>query len=163
VRTTDNGRGSIKIRQANCGDAPRLHELHTAAVRRLCAGHYSKEILDGWLLNRSADSYLPPLQRGAIFVAERDETVLGFGEAASGTVVAVYVDPSISRQGIGSLLLRYALECARDSHAGPVRVESTLNATGFYARHGFREVKRSTVQRNQVAVPIVVMEHSGVG
>jgi GNAT superfamily N-acetyltransferase len=37
-------------------------------------------------------------------------------------------------------------------------VESTLNAAGFYARHGFGEIGRSTLSRNQVDVPVVVME-----
>jgi len=153
---------SVAIRHARPGDASRLHEVHTAAVRTLCADYYPAEILDGWLLNRSADGYLPPIERGAIFVAERDSTVLGFGEAAPGVVVAVYVHPSVAHQGIGSALLRYALERARQSHSGPITVESTLNASAFYARRGFREVKRSTVKRNRVEVPIVVMEHNAV-
>jgi hypothetical protein len=58
---------------------------------------YSAEILDGWLLNRSPDGYLPPIKSGAIFVAERNSIVLGFGEAAPGVVVAIYVDPSVLR------------------------------------------------------------------
>lgn len=37
-------------------------------------------------------------------------------------------------------------------------MESTLNAAGFYARHGFGEIGRSTLSRNQVDVPVVVME-----
>jgi GNAT superfamily N-acetyltransferase len=152
----------LAIRQAHPGDAPRLNQLHTAAVRALCAGHYSAEILDGWLFNRSPDGYLPPIKRGAIFVAERNSIVLGFGEAALGVVVAIYVDPSVARQGIGAALLVHALELARRNHLGPVRLESTLNASAFYERYGFREVKHSTIKRNHVEVPIVVMEHDAV-
>jgi GNAT superfamily N-acetyltransferase len=87
---------------------------------------------------------------------------LGFGEAAPGVVVAVYVDPSVARQGIGAALVAHAIELARRNHVGPVRVESTLNARAFYARHGFLEIGRSAVTRNHVEVPIVVMEHNGV-
>jgi putative acetyltransferase len=139
-----------------------LHEVHTAAVRTLCAKDYPLAILEGWLLNRSPDSYLAPIERGVIFVAERDSRILGFGEAAPGAVVAVYVDPTVTHQGIGATLLRSALERARQSHSGPVTVESTLNAIAFYERHGFREIKRSSVKRNHVQVPIVVMEHDAV-
>jgi N-acetylglutamate synthase-like GNAT family acetyltransferase len=153
---------SITIRQAHRGDAPRLHELHTVAVRALCADHYAPEILDAWLSSRTPEGYLPPIERGAIFVAERDSSILGFGESAPGAVVAVYVHPSVVRQGVGTMLLRHALARARESHSGPVTVESTLNASAFYARRGFREVKRSTVKRNDVEVPIVVMEHRAV-
>ena len=152
----------VKIRQAHSEDAPCLHQLHTAAVRALCANHYSTEVLDGWLLNRSPEGYLPPIECGTIFVAERDLTILGFGEAAPGVVVAVYVHPSATHQGIGSALLSHALEMARRSHIGPIRVESTLNASAFYERQGFCETKRSTVRRNNIDVPIVVMEHNAV-
>jgi hypothetical protein len=39
-----------------------------------------------------------------------------------------------------------------------VRVESTLNAVGFHKRFGFAETGRSVVRRNQIEVPIVIME-----
>ena len=136
----------------------RLHELHTASVRTLCASHYSADIIGGWLQNRSAEGYLAPINRGAIFVAETGNRIVGFGEAAAGVVVAVYVDPAVPRQGVGSALLRHALEQARLEHSGPVRVESTLNAIGFYERHGFREIARATTKRGPVEVPIVRME-----
>src|SRR2546430_8960520 len=114
--------GSALLRQARREDALRLHELHTASVRTLCDSHYAAEIIGGWLQTRSAEGYLAPIKRGVLFVAQRDDRIIGFGEI---------------RQGVGSALLRHALERARLAHRGPVRVESTLNAIGFYAKHGF--------------------------
>src|ERR1700680_3496862 len=51
---------SIKIRTARPEDASRLHELHAASVRALCAKHYSKDIIEGWLQSRTPSGYLPP-------------------------------------------------------------------------------------------------------
>lgn len=146
------------IRQAHREDAPRLHELHTFSVRSLCTPHYSSEIIDGWLQNRNPTGYLSPIKRGAIFVAEASSKIIGFGEATTGVIVALYVDPLVTQQGVGSALLRHAVEVARRDHDGPIRVESTLNASRFYERHGFKEIKRSTIKRNLVDVPIVLME-----
>ena len=117
------------------------------------------DVIDAWLWNRGPSGYVGPIERGAVFVAERAGRVTGFGEAAPGTVIAVYVDPAEVRQGIGSAILRHAVALAREGHDGPVRLEATLNARDFYARAGFREVKHSTVKRNQVDVPVVVMEY----
>ena len=156
MQATSRTHRDLVIRQAKREDAPRLHELHTASVRTLCALHYSPDIIDGWLQNRSASGYLPPIERGAIFVAERDSTIIGFGEAAAGIIVAVYVDPGAIRQGVGSIILRHAIEMA--GRGGPTRLQSTLNAGGFYERHGFRELRRSSIKRNLVEVPTVVME-----
>jgi GNAT superfamily N-acetyltransferase len=150
---------SVTIRTATPTDAPRLDDLHAASVRALCAGHYSPEIIDGWLLDRTPDGYLPPIGRGAIFVAELSGEIVGFGETAPGTVVAIYVDPARTRRGVGRCLLLRALDRARDDGSASVVVESTLNASPFYQQHGFREVRRETVTRNQVQVPIVVMVH----
>ncbi len=149
----------IVIRPARLEDAPRLHELHTASVRVLCSSDYSAQIIEAWLLNRTPAGYLDPIERGALFIAERGGRVVGFGEAAAGTVIAIYVDPEDVRQGVGTAILRHAVRMARREHNGTVRLEVTLNARDFYERAGFREVKRSTVKRNHVDVPVVVMEY----
>lgn len=149
----------VLIRTATLDDASRLHELHTSSIRAICAGHYSRDIVEGWLLHRSPAGYAEPIERKAVFVAELNGEVVGFGEAAAGVIVAVYVDPSAIGQGVGRAILAHALNCARRDHAGPIRLESTLNACGFYKRHGFIEVKRATVKRNHVEVAVVVMEH----
>ena len=148
----------VVIRPARLEDAPRLHELHTASVRALCSSHYSADVIDAWLLNRAPSGYLSPIERGVLFVAERTDRIVGFGEAAAGTVIAVYVDPSDVLQGVGTAILRHAVGLARREHDGPVRLEATLNARDFYKRAGFREVKHSSVKRNRADVPVVIME-----
>jgi GNAT superfamily N-acetyltransferase len=149
---------TFRIRQAGPADATRLHELHTMSVRTLCRGHYSPDVIDGWLLNRRPEGYLKPLERGDIFVVERGADVIGFGEAVRGVIIAVYVDPGAVMIGVGSAIMRHALEVARRDHNGPIRLESTLNAVLFYERFGFREVERSSVARGNVTVPVIVME-----
>ncbi len=150
------------IRTALTEDAPRIHAIHTAAVRTICAMYYPSEIIDGWLLNRTPACCLPSIERKAIFVAEIKQEIVAFGEATSGSVVAVYVDPAAIGKGVGRLILAHAIELARHGHSGPIRVESTLNASSFYEHHGFVEMDRSCVKRNHVEVQIVVMERRGV-
>ena len=73
-------------------------------------------------------------------------------------IIAVYVAPGSVRHGVGSAIMHQALKVARQEHHTAIRLESTLNAIGFYERFRFREVERSSVIRGQVAVPVVVME-----
>jgi GNAT superfamily N-acetyltransferase len=147
-------------RTATLADAARLHELHTAAVRQLCAPHYAPDIIDGWLANRTPSGYLQAIERAAIFVVEHAGRIVGFGEADAGFVVACYVEPTLARRGVGSTIMAHALTIARHGHDGPVRVEATLNAAAFYERFGFRAVARSSVQRNDVDIPVVLMERA---
>jgi GNAT superfamily N-acetyltransferase len=149
---------NLTIRQASFADAARLHELHSVSVRTLCSGHYGPEVLDGWLANHGAQGYLAPIGRGDLFVVEDGGRIVGFGEAVPGQIIAVYVDPAATHRGVGAAIMDRALVMARNGHAGPIRLESTLNAQAFYQCFGFHVVERSAVQRNETAIQAVIME-----
>ena len=153
------GTKNIILRPSKREDADRLHELHTASVRTLCKNCYSEEVIDGWLLNRTPSGYHKPIDSHALFVAELEGQIVGFGEAVPGRIVAVYADPGHIHQGIGTMILAHAVDMARKDHKGPIRLESTLNARDFYSHAGFREIEQSTVHRNHVDVPVVIMEY----
>jgi GNAT superfamily N-acetyltransferase len=145
------------IRQATECDAERIHEIHIAAVRDLCGTSYEPKVIDGWLRGRSAAGYAWSIGKGATFVAEVGNVVVGFCEAIPGEILAVFVEPAWTGQGIGAALFSNAWKRAAGS-GGVVRLESTLNATTFYEHFGFRALGRSAVRRNDVDVPVVVME-----
>jgi GNAT superfamily N-acetyltransferase len=148
----------LNIRTATAADAPRLHALHTASVRRICAPHYAPEVIDGWLADRTPAGYVMRIERAELFVVTHETDILGFGEATPGVIVACYVDPAFVRRGVGAAIMARALELARRGHDGAIRVQATLNAASFYARFGFRELGRSTLRRGDVDVPYVLME-----
>ena len=147
----------ISLRPATTLDAEAIHELHLNSVRALCASSYEPGIIVGWLKDRTPAGYLRGIAEGAIFIAEVQSRIVGFSEAAPGEVVAVFVDPQWSRKGVGTALLSRALSAAAGTPR-PVRLESTLNAVSFYERRGFRQISRSSVRRNDVEVPVVIME-----
>jgi GNAT superfamily N-acetyltransferase len=149
---------NVTIRPASPSDAGRIHEVHVASVRALCAPSYDEIVVDGWLQGRSAEGYLRGISEGATFVAEVSSGIVGFCEAVPGEVRAVFVEPDRAGQGVGSVLLSYALSLACGKSHGAVRLESTLNAVAFYEHFGFRQIHRATVRRNDVDVPVVVME-----
>lgn len=151
---------NVFVRPALAADAERLHALHTASVRGLCGDHYSADIIDGWLLNRSADIYRPIIERGDIFVAVDEERVVGFGEAVPGEIRAIYVDPAEARKGIGTVLMHHAMRIAGHTAHGTIALVSSLNAVAFYERFGFRVTRRTVFPRNEVLVPVAEMTHS---
>ncbi len=151
---------TVGIRQATTTDTERIHEIHTQSVKTLCKGHYSSEQITGWLKNRSPQGYLPGIERGEMFVAADGISVLGFGHAIPGEILAIFVAPEYAKQGVGILLLAQALTAARAGSQRDVYLESTLNAQDFYKRAGFVEVERSTVRRNDVLLPVIRMVSS---
>ncbi len=147
----------LLIRPAAVADAEAIHRVHTASVRELCARSYDSRTIEGWLLGRSVAGYLRGISNGITVVAQREGQVVGFSEAVSGEVLAVFVDPASSRSGVGAALLAEALERAGGDRVN-IRLEATLNAVGFYERFGFVSTAQRTVRRNDVDVPVVVME-----
>ena len=148
---------TLLIRQATDRDAERIHEVHLASVRGLCRTAYEPKVIDGWLRGRSAAGYAVGIGQGAMFVAEIDAVVVGFCHAIQDEIIAMFVHPASTGQGVGAALLSNALERAARS-GRVVRLESTLNAVAFYERFGFRALGRSTVRRNDVDIPVVIME-----
>jgi GNAT superfamily N-acetyltransferase len=70
------------------------------------------------------------------------------------------VEPGWAGRGVGTVLLSHALRLGSAQSSGSARVESTLNAVTFGEHFGFRQINSTTVRRNEVDVPVVVMEKS---
>lgn len=149
---------AVSIRTAEVADIERIFELHLIAIRELCISHYSSDTIDRWLHGRKPAGFNSCVAEESCFVALLDSDIAGFCCATPGEVSALFVDPAHARSGIGSQILTHALQIARQEHVGPVRVESTLNAVDFYTHHGFVVVEHTTARRNNVELPVVIME-----
>lgn len=66
--------------------------------------------------------------------------MVAFVDAEPGEVTRLFLLPEAAGAGLGRRLLEIGIEKARLGHDGPIKVESTVNAQGFYQRHGFRPV-----------------------
>lgn len=146
------------IRTANREDAPTIYAIHHTSLTTLCVTHYPLDTLRRWFSNKSVEGYYPAIDDGEMFVCEADMTTMGFGHAIPGEVVAIFVHPDFAGQGVGRCLLRHAVEFASKDYDGPIKLSATLNAEPFYAKHGFHEVRRYTLERGDLQFPVVEME-----
>lgn len=146
------------IRTANREDAPTIYTIHHASLITLCVSHYSLDTLQCWFSGKTVEGYYLAIDDGEMFVCELNKVVIGFGHAVPGEVVAIFVHPDFAGQGVGNCLLSYAIQCASKDYDGPIKLIATLNAEPFYARHGFSEVRRYTLERGDLQFPVVEME-----
>lgn len=80
--------------------------------------------------------------RGRVMLLEDEGCVLGFsvGDERSGTVMALYVDPSLCGLGYGHCLLNELLDClwqTRDADL-TLTLESDSQSIGFFSDEGWR-------------------------
>lgn len=112
-------------------------------------------------------------------MAERERTVVGFGHLvppaareaesadpvdpegpapAEGEVTAIYVHGDHAREGVGSALLEHLQRVARQQGLDALALTSSLNAVGFYERHGYERVREATHETTREAeLDVVVM------
>lgn len=148
----------MQITPATISHAPEMNRLHTDAVRMTCKDFYTEEQIEAWLGGRTAEGYHEGINKGEMYVAEDDGKVVGSGHAIPGEVVAIFVDPDSQEKGVGKLLLDHGLQIALKGHE-EVKVESTVNAEGFYEKNGFVKVRDDVHVRKGVEAPIVVMKN----
>jgi GNAT superfamily N-acetyltransferase len=118
---------------------------------------YSQETITGWLKGRSPEGYRG-IAKKEMYVFEDQAEILGFSHVVPGEVVAIFVSPKSARKGIGTVLLNHAIPYAEGNWDGPIRIEATLNAVHFYKSAGFKKVEETIVVRNEIEIPIVIME-----
>lgn len=148
----------MEIKTATIKDSKEMHRLHTDAVLKTCKDFYTKEQIDAWLHGRTPEGYHEAIKKGDMYVAENNDKIVGFGHVLPGEIVAIFVDPTFHKKGAGKLLLDYGLEIALKGHK-KVKVESTVNAEGFYKKHGFVKIRDEVHIKRGIEVPIIILEY----
>lgn len=147
----------MQIKTATTNHAQDLHRIHTDAVNKACQNFYTEKQIKAWLKGRSPEGY-EGIEKGEMYVAEEKGKIVGFGHAIPGEILAIFVDPAFHGKGIGKLLLEHGLKMAL-KNCKKVKVESALNAEGFYKKHRFVKIKDDVCLRNGVEIPVVIMEY----
>lgn len=148
---------AVVLRPAHAGDGAQLFAVTQQSVIGLAKGHYSSAQIDSWMGARTPVYYEDLIARGRMVVAERAGTVVGFVDAEPGEVTRLFLLPDAAGAGLGARLLAIGVETARAGHDGPIKVESTVNAEGFYRRHGFRPVGKGYFSHDIGGDPIEIV------
>jgi GNAT superfamily N-acetyltransferase len=137
------------VRPLGVADLDGIGALQEASILELGASSYSRAQLEAWA--RFGWHYRRKLleEEGAFFVAERALRLAGVGGwSPDGQIPAqawlryLFVHPEDARQGIGRMLVEAVEADARRRGKAGFWVWSSLNAEGFYARLGYRRVRR---------------------
>lgn len=148
---------SINLRPARQGDGEALFDITRRSVAALARNHYSPQQIAGWMGDRKAAFYEDLIAQGQVVVAEYKGKIMGFVDAEPGEVTRLFLLPGVAGSGLGAKLLAIGIENARKGHTGPIKVESTINAEGFYRRHGFRTVERGYFSHGLGGDPIEIV------
>jgi len=148
---------TVSLRPARQGDGEVLFDITRRSVAALARDHYSPEQIASWMGDRSPAYYEDLISRGQVVVAEYKGKIMGFVDSEPGEVTRLFLLPGVAGSGLGVRLLNIGIENARKVHTGPIKVESIINAEGFYRRHGFRTIERGYFSHGLGGDPIEIV------
>ncbi|WP_336021793.1 GNAT family N-acetyltransferase [Halobellus salinisoli] len=129
---------TLSYRPAAASDIPRLVEIHRRAVREIGSGYYTNRQIKAWTAEAREDAY-PIADSEVVLVAERDGTVVGFGQLTveRPEIAKLFVDPDYAGDGVGASLLAELERVAVERGVSELFLDSSLNAANFYHRNGY--------------------------
>src|SRR2546430_3337168 len=131
-------RGSdlMQIRRAEAADEEALASIRRRAILALAVPAMSREQAERWATRGAADRVARAMQEHDVWVAV-EGAAIGWVEVDRDRVAALYVSPSCSRRGVGSVLLTFAETSIRSSGYTTAHLESSQNALDYYLRRGY--------------------------
>ncbi len=154
----------IRIRRARRTDIPRISRLYYETVRLVNARDYSAEQIRAWAPRIYPDAFWQRrFRRYAVFVAEVEQTVVGFAELSSrGDVDCFYVHHAHQHKGIGSALMSRIEREALSRGNRRLYADVSTTAEPFFRRMGFRVIRRqTTIYRNRAFKQAVMAKGLG--
>jgi GNAT superfamily N-acetyltransferase len=140
----------VQPRRARVDEARAVAELwlrsRYASIPAIPAPVHTDDAVREWY----ATEVLPNRE---VWVVEADESVVAMMVLKDEWVDALYVDPTRTGEGIGSLLVDLAKECRPDG-LDLWAFQSNVRALRFYERHGFVEIE-TTDGDNEEGAPDV--------
>jgi putative acetyltransferase len=126
----------MQIRRAEAADEEALVRIRRSAILALAVPALSREQAARWATRAAADRIARAIREHDAWVAV-EGAAIGWVEVDRDRVAALYVSPSCSRRGVGSVLLALAETSIRSSGYATARLESSQNALDFYLRRGY--------------------------
>ena len=126
----------MQIRRAEATDEQALARIRRSAILALAVPTMSREQAEQWAARAAANRIARAIQDHDVWMAVEGATI-GWVEVDRDRVAALYVAPSCSRRGVGSVLLALAETSIRTSGYTTAHLESSQNALHFYLRRGY--------------------------
>ena len=143
----------MDIREARHGDEEGIWKAHTRAITQISAKDYPADVINE-LVSRQPVDNIEQIDGHQQFVAEIDDTIVGFGALRlnDGEVVVLIVDPDFIRQGIGTQLLAQLEKAAVSAGLQRLVVGSSIYGRPFYQTCGYAGDAMRTVKGRRTGV-----------
>ncbi len=141
-------------------DAELLAILMQASIEELAVDDYTEDQRDAWAASAEAEIFAKKLATNLTLVAvDADGEPVGFAVLVQNAAIAhVHVHPDLIAMGIGNTLCTALEKLAVARGSEGLLADVTDNAKGFFAKLGFVEKARNTINYGDVWLGTTTME-----
>ncbi|RNT20244.1 GNAT family N-acetyltransferase [Klebsiella aerogenes] len=134
----------MNVRRFIDGDEIALFQVFLSSVRNIASHDYTAEQIEAWApSNINQRKWFNRIRELKPFVAEVDGEIAGYADVQSnGYIDNFFVSGTMSRQGVGTLLMNRIYEEATILGIEVLTSDVSKTAELFFLRHGFNVVER---------------------
>jgi N-acetylglutamate synthase-like GNAT family acetyltransferase len=151
----------MKIRRAKIKDAGLMSRLVKRTIVKINGPFYSQRQISAWKKSISAAGYRKRIRAGSRFIlaAEEKGLMMGMGvlNAEKKMITGMYVSCGQIRRGIGRKIIRVLEKQAKKRKIKKLALNSSLSATEFYKKMGYRWIKKTAIKMGGIKIPCVLM------
>lgn len=137
----------MTIRRSRPEDAAALAKLARDTIRTINVKDHTEEIMKAWSKGNTAAAYRRMEKEHIRYVAVEHGRIIGFTDMLpDGELMSLYLHKDRNRRGVGKKLLAVIEDKASTMGIKKMSCRSSVNAKGFYEKHGYRIIKRSQWQ-----------------
>ncbi|MBK5374024.1 GNAT family N-acetyltransferase [Pseudomonas sp. TH43] len=128
----------FEIRRATLDDARIAFDIRRQAIRHQCIGAYSEQQMLDWTRGSAEDGYDTLMAKHFYLGCVDGEAVAtGMLDLQHREIGAIFILPDFMQRGLGTRVLYFLEDLARDLGLAEVCLDATLNAVDFYRRCGY--------------------------
>ena len=151
----------MRIRKARPEDAKEITQLVRDTIKKVNAADYTEEQIRAWAPTNKTNKYEQMIQEGRkIWVAVEDSEIVGMAtlKTHKNEVGGFYIKHNRIGTGIGKKLNERIEKEAKKEGINELKLWSTTTAALFYQKRGYKKIRNSYVEMNNVKVPVVIMK-----
>lgn len=152
----------IKVRRYIKGEEEILRQICRETTLLVNLKEYGSELVHKWAARLENNStWNEHVEKRNPFVAENDNEIVGFAEfTAEGRIGAFYSHHQWQQKGVGTALLESIETEAEKLGLETIWVESSLSASGFFEKKGFKSSEAKEVYTDGISSMSIVLVKS---
>jgi RimJ/RimL family protein N-acetyltransferase len=150
----------MQIIKAKPGQAQEISDLIKEVVNEVLArtGDYDDFEIGEWLKRTTAEAIEEKMQSREIFVAVEGEKIIGTIALENQRILGFYIKKELQGKGIGTEMLKFVENYAKENKFGKLDMTSTPIAVEFYKKRGYEDLGKVRVKLGEAIMTETKLE-----